>query len=113
MSLELIKPEETFEVSHSSGAVFICRHWTNAMQDSVDQACVKIENGKPVYNASLARAMLLELSVVGWRGVTSGGQEVPCSPENVKNIPFGAMIWLQTEIETKAGLRVLPEEKKS
>lgn len=114
MAIELIDFEKTFDVSHPAGAVFTLRHWTNGMQDAVDRACLIQEPGKPAsYDIAKERQMKLELSLVSWQGIVIGTEEAPCNKDNVKKLPVGVTLWLQKEIEERAGLRITETEKKS
>lgn len=114
MGIELVDFGKTFEVQHPSGASFILKHWTNAMQDEVDRSCI-VNKGGNVFSYDIAREreMKIELSVVDWKGITADGQEVPCNPENKKKLPVGVTLWLQKEVEERAGLRITDTEKKS
>ena len=114
MGIELIDFGKTYELAHPSGAKFMMLHWTNAMQDEVDRACV-INKGDNVfsYDISREREMKIDLSVKGWSGITADGQEVPCTSENKKKLPVGVTLWLQKELEERAGLRITQDEKKN
>lgn len=115
MPLELNDPSATFDVSHPSGAVFTLRHWTVGMQEEVEQRCVQITDGGKTMNylTALDREMKIDKSVVSWSGVLLNGAEVPCNEATKKLLPVGVILWLQKEIEERAGLRLTPEEKKS
>jgi hypothetical protein len=115
MPIELIDFQKTYELRHPTGAVFTVKHWTNAMQDEVDRSCVLHDKDKNIFSYDIAREreMKIDLSVVGWKEITADGQEVECTSENKKKLPVGVTLWLQKEIEERAGLRIAPEEKKS
>ena len=115
MGIELIDYSQTYEIKHSTGAVFTVRHWTCAMQDEVNRCCLSIdqESKTAKFDHTLEREMLIEMSVVGWSGITVNSQEVPCDSENKKKLPMAVAIWLQSQIEERAGLRFTPEEKKN
>lgn len=114
MSLELVDPSKTYDLSHPSGAVFVMKHWTKDMQEEVDAKCLSHDGkGNFNYNVSLEREIKIQLSIHDWRGITFGGEEVPCTPEKKKLLPVGVMIWLVKTIDEKAGIRMPEEEKKS
>lgn len=115
MPLELNDPSKTFEIAHASGAVFTLRHWTVAMQEEVERRCIVIKDGgrDMQYLTGLDRELKIDLSVVGWYGITLDGSEAECNSENKKRLPVGATLWLQKEIEERAGLRMTQDEKKN
>jgi hypothetical protein len=115
MGLELIDYSKNFELVHSSGAKFVVRHWTNGMQDEVNKRCLTIdqESKKMTFDGTLERDLQIEMSVIDWSGITFDGQEVPCNSENKKKLPMAVALWLQTQIEERAGLRFTQEEKKN
>lgn len=116
MPLELVDFDKTYEVEYpaAKGVFFTLRHWTNGMQDSVDRACLVNEIGKAAYyDIAKEREMKLAATLVHWKGIVVNGEEVPCTPENMKKLPVGVTLWLQKEIEERAGLRITEAEKKS
>ena len=116
MGIELIDHSKTFELTYPGGAVFTCRHWTNAMDDEVRRACLVVgdpASGKFSYNSVLEREMMIDMSVVSWTGVFLDGAEAPCDSQHKKMLPTGTAIWLQRELEELAGLRMTQEEKKN
>lgn len=110
--LNLIDPNETFTLTHPSGAVFTVKHWLVGMQDQADEACLIKVGGETRYDTVKFRKMMIDLCVVGWTGIQSKGVEVPCTSENKDLLPVGVLMWIQKEIEEAAGLRMSAEEKK-
>lgn len=114
MLIDLVDPSRTYELAHPSGAVFTLRHWTVAMQDSIDKSCLKYDaDGRITYDVPLEREMKIDLALTAWRGVGMNDGEMPCVPENKKKLPFGVVLWLIRDIEERAGIRMPAEEKKS
>ncbi len=115
MPIELVDFEKTYEAEHPAGVTFTLKHWTNGMQDAVDRACLTHDKEKNAYGYDIAkeRGLKLELALVAWKGVHVDGQEVPCTPENIKKLPVGITLWIQKEIEERAGLRITETEKKN
>lgn len=115
MPVELVDFDKTYDVSHPAGVTFTLRHWTNGMQDQVDRACLTQDKEKNSYGYDIAkeREMKLSLALVSWKGVQVSGEEVPCIPENMKKLPVGITLWIQKEIEERAGLRITEGEKKN
>lgn len=112
--IELIDPSRELEIIHPSGAKFRARQWTVAMQDDVDKRCLAIgQDGKVSYDTALERELRIDLSIIGWAGIVISGEDAPCTSENKKRLPVGVVLWLQREIEERAGLRITQEEKKS
>ncbi len=112
--LELIDESKIYELSHSSGAVFILKEWTVGMQEEVDRRClVPKPGGNFEFLVSLERELKISLSVHDWKGVASGGSEVPCTPENKKKLPVGVIYWLVKEIDERSGIRMPEDQKKN
>ena len=113
MTIELTDPSKRYEMKHPSGAAFVMRHWTNGMQDDLERRYLALGEAMKTVNAiALEREVKLELALEGWSGVTSDGQEVPCTPENKKMLPVGVILWIVQEIDERAGLRLTLAEKK-
>lgn len=113
MGIELIDDAKTYDLTHPSGAVFTLKYWTNGMQAKVDLECLINKSGQYSFDVSKDREMKIEFSVIAWKDVLLGGEEVPCTPENKKRLPVGVMLWLQKEIEERAGLRMTEDQKKN
>lgn len=119
MTIQLVDFSKTFELEYS-GAKFTLCHWTNAMQDKVDRACV-VDKGNNIFAYDIAkeRELKIDLSVQGWSGITeinpdtNAEQEVTCTSDNKRKLPVGVTLWLQKQIEERAGLRITPDEKKN
>lgn len=114
MPLDILDPSKETTLEHPSGARFVVRYWTNAMQEAVEKACAE-SDGKGGFSWNIARdrQMKIDLSLVGWSGVTMSGEELPFSEENKKKFPVGVQFWLFKEIEELAGLRMTDKEKKT
>lgn len=113
MSLQLVDPSKEYWLDHASGARFLMRHWTVAMQELTDKECFSIVNEQASYNQSREREMKLSLAVVGWEGVEFGEGTAPCTDENKKLLPVGVVFWLIQDIDERAGLRMKATEKKT
>jgi hypothetical protein len=115
MPIQLVDFEKTYELNHPAGVAFTLKHWTNGMQDAVDRACLLHDKEKNTYTYDIAkeREMKIALALVAWSGVQVEGEEVPCTPENMKKLPVGITLWIQKEIEERAGLRITEAEKKN
>jgi len=114
MSLELTDPSKSYELVHPSGAIFIMRHWTNAMQEEIDRRCI-ISDGRGglSYLSALEREIKIDLACQNWRGVTREGEEVLCNSETKKMLPPGAVLWIVKDVDERAGIRMPDTEKKS
>ena len=115
MALELIVPADQYELQHASGAVFVMRYWTTAMQEDVDRRCISVDQATKElsYNAPLEREIKIEQCLVSWRGVASKGKEIECSPESKKMLPPGVRLWIIKDVDERAGLRMPEDEKKT
>lgn len=114
MALQLKDPSKTYELTHSSGAIFTMKHWTLAMQEIVDRECLE-QDGKGSYkwNVTKERALKIDLCVQDWSGIEQEGNVFPCTDENKKLLPVGVLIWLVKDVDERAGLRITEAEKKS
>lgn len=115
MGIQLVDPSKEYELKHPSGASFTMRHWTVALQEIVDQECISLSgNGEYKYNVSREREIKLDNCVTAWSGIEDeDGGQMPCTSENKRKLPVGIVVWIVKEIDTRAGLRFIPEEKKS
>ena len=114
MALEIMDPSKETELNHPSGATFRIRYWTNAMQEAVERECVDNTGKNGIqWNVTRDRQMKIDLSLVGWSGITMNGEEIPFNDENKKKLPVGVQFWLFKEIEELAGLRMTDKEKKT
>lgn len=115
MPIRIVDPTTEYELKHQSGAVFRMRHWTVAMQEIVDRECISVEaNGDYKYNVTRERQIKVDQCVVSWDGVEDdAGSPVPCTPEAKGKLPVGVIVWIVKEVDVRAGLRYVPEEKKS
>lgn len=114
MPLEITDPSKTYELVHSSGAIFTMRHWTLAMQEVVDRECLQ-QDGKGGYtwNVTRERALKIDLCIQNWSEINRDGNPLPCTEETKKALPVGVLIWLVKDIDERAGLRITEAEKKS
>lgn len=112
--MELINETKTYELTHSSGAVFVVKDWTVGMQEEVDRRCL-VPDGKGGFNflVSLEREIKITLAVSNWRGITMDGVDAPCTLENKKKLPVGVIYWLVKDIDERAGLRMTEDQKKN
>lgn len=113
MSLELVGPDDVYELEYRDGVVFKMRHWLRGMQEEVDRRCVVVSGKDVRYDVSLDREIKIENCLVDWSGITQNGAPVPCTPENKKKLPVGVFLWLVQQIEERAGIRMAETEKKT
>ena len=86
--MELIDPSKIYELEHMNGVKFQVKHWTVAMQDEVDRRCLSISpDGKVGYDTALEREMRIDMSVIGWSGITMNNPEAPCDSKTKKKPP--------------------------
>ena len=113
--INLVDESSTYEIIHPSGATFVMRHWTLAMQEETDKKCVVIDSSGRItdYKVSLERELKLKNAVSDWRGIMLDSTEALCTDENKKKLPVGVALWLVREIDERAGLRMTAEEKKN
>lgn len=109
--ISLIDPSKNYKLDHPLGVSFEVRNWTVAMQDEVDRRCIKVtRDGSVSYDTALERELRIDLSIVGWSGIEN---DPACTSEAKRLLPVGVIVWLQREIEDRAGLRISLEEKKN
>ena len=115
MGIELVDPSKTYELAHPSGAKFVMRHWTFAMQEEVDRRCIQQDGkGGVSYDVGLEREIKIQNAVENWSGITApDGSEAPCTPENKKKLPVGIVFWIVKEIDELSGIRMPESEKKN
>lgn len=114
MGIELVDESSFFELEHPSGCVFVMRHWTMAMQDQADKDCY-VQDGKGgfTYFVAREREFKIDMCLQDWRGISAGGKDSPCTPENKKRLPVGVAMWLIKEIDERSHIRMTEEEKKN
>lgn len=114
MPLEIKDISKSYELKHSSGAVFTMKHWTLAMQEVVDRECLENDGkGGFKWNITRERMLKIDLCIEDWIEINRDGNPLPCNAETKKQLPVAILIWVVREIDERAGLRITEAEKKS
>lgn len=112
--MDIKDPSKEYQVTHPNGAVFTLRHWTLAMQETVDRECLELdEKGGARWNLTKERMIKFSQCLSGWEGITFEGQPLSFSEDNKKLIPVGIIIWIVKNIDENSGVRLPDAEKKS
>ena len=111
--LQLVDPSKEYWLKHPSGAEFLLRHWTVAMQEQTDRECFKIVDDKAQYDQARERELKLSLALVNWKNIELDGMNVECTDSYKRLLPVGVVFWIIKDIDERAGLRMTDAEKKT